>query len=153
MSIIPLIAGAYGPAGVWCWIKKTGSALPLRFVTFYVPLYIMIAIMIYLYTVVIRTVNDTMAAGQNDIEDSDRKRATTALARLRLYPIIFMVLYIAPTINRIYNWISNDDIFVLYLGQVMTAPLLGFVNSLAYGLDEDLRRKYRVRDGISILGC
>lgn len=56
-----------------------------------------------------------------------------------------MVLYICPTINRIYNWISNDDIFFLYLLQVLTAPLLGFVNSLVYGLDEDLRRKYRVR--------
>jgi hypothetical protein len=65
-----------------------------------------------------------------------------------------MVLYILPTINRVYNWISNDDIFILYLGQVLTAPLLGFVNSLAYGLDEELRRKYRVRalpDTISIV--
>lgn len=143
MSIIPLLAGAYGPAGVWCWIKKTGSGLPLRFLMFYIPLYICIAVMIYLYSSVVRTVNATME-GQTDLEDEDRKRAQRALMRLRAYPIIFMVLYILPTINRVYNWISNDDIFILYLGQVLTAPLLGFVNSLAYGLDEELRRKYRI---------
>jgi hypothetical protein len=82
MAIIPLLAGVYGPAGVWCWIIKTGAGLPLRFVTFYVPLYIRIGAMIYLYSTVTRTVNATMD-GQTDIEDADRRRAQNALNRLK----------------------------------------------------------------------
>lgn len=85
LSIIPLLAGAYGPAGVWCWIKKTGPGLPLRFLMFYIPLYICIAVMLYLYSAVVRTVNATME-GQTDLEEEDRKRAQRALTRLKGTP-------------------------------------------------------------------
>jgi len=56
-----------------------------------------------------------------------------------------MLLYIFPTINRIQNWITNDEVFFLYVAHVLTAPLLGFVNAIVYGLDEDIRKRYKVR--------
>lgn len=75
------------------------------------------------------------------MRDEEKEKTKRQLSRLRWYPIIFVVLYIPATINRFYNWASQDDIFFLYLLQVLTAPAVGFVNSIAYGLDTESRHR------------
>jgi hypothetical protein len=39
---------------------------------------------------------------------------------------------------------SRLQYFSLYILHVVTAPMLGFANSLAYGFDHELRTKYQI---------
>jgi hypothetical protein len=108
-TVVPIFTSSYGHAGVWCWIKRGGVSTVFRFATFYIPLYICIGLMIYMYFKIIGTVKRTMQ-GQTDLEERDKRRAARAMDRLRLYPVIFIALYICPTINRVVNWATNDEV-------------------------------------------
>jgi len=136
--IIPNFTLAYGPASVWCWISKTargGNAF--RFVSFFVPFYLAWILIVVCYIWIGRVAS----TAYGHMSEEDREKSERQLARLRAYPIIFVVLYIPATINRVYNWASQDDIFVLFLLQALTAPAVGFVNSIAYGLDLETRNR------------
>ena len=82
LTILPMFTGSYGPAGVWCWIQKTGIANVWRFVTFYVPLYLCIIIMLVMYAIIIRTVRKVMQ-GQTEVSEEAQRRAQNAMDRLR----------------------------------------------------------------------
>lgn len=134
--IIPNFTKAYGPASVWCWISKQATGgNALRFVTFFVPFYISWLLILVLY---FWTHNVAYKSFQH-MRDEEKEKSQRQIARLRAYPIIFVILYIPATVNRIYNWASNDDIFFLFILQVLTAPAVGFVNSIAYGMDTEIR--------------
>ena len=136
--IIPNFTHAYGPASVWCWISKTargGNAL--RFVSFFVPFYVAWFLIVVCYIWIGRV----SSSSYEHMSEQEKEKSQRQMARLRAYPIIFVVLYIPATINRIYNWASQDDIFALFILQALTAPAVGFVNSLAYGLDMETRNR------------
>ena len=134
--IIPNFTKAYGPASVWCWISKQATGgNALRFISFFVPFYISFVLILVLYFWTHRVASQSF----QHMRDDERERSQRQIARLRAYPIIFVILYIPATINRIYNWASSDDIFFLYVLQVLTAPSVGFVNSIAYGMDTEIR--------------
>ena len=136
--LIPNFTKAYGPASVWCWISKAATfGNGFRFVSFFVPFYVAWFVVIVCYIWISRVA----ALAYAHMRDEDKERSQRQLARLRWYPIIFVVLYIPATINRVYNWLSQDDIFLLFLFQVLTAPSVGFVNSIAYGLDTEVRHR------------
>lgn len=135
-TIIPNFTAAYGPANVWCWINKDAKGGNVyRFTTFFVPFYIAWFIIVVGYVWIYQVARKNLVTMRNE----DREKAEAQIARLRYYPIIFVVMYIPATINRVYNWISDDDIYVLFILQALTAPAVGFVNALAYGLDRDVR--------------
>jgi len=75
---------------------------------------------------------------------SKKKKYKFLVRTLLAYPLIFLGLYIFPTINRIQDWVDPDyDIFILWLLHSITAPALGFANSIAYvvGLDPEVKYK------------
>lgn len=134
--LIPTFTKAYGPASGWCWISKNArGGNVLRFVSFFVPFYIAWVLILVLYFWTHRVAANSF----QHMREDEREKSQRQIARLRAYPIIFVILYIPATVNRVYNWMSNDDIFFLYLLQVLTAPAVGFVNSIAYGMDTEIR--------------
>eukprot|EP01127_Copromyxa_protea_P022389 TRINITY_DN7_c0_g1_i9.p1 TRINITY_DN7_c0_g1~~TRINITY_DN7_c0_g1_i9.p1 ORF type:complete len:304 (-),score=42.40 TRINITY_DN7_c0_g1_i9:164-1075(-) len=138
-TLIPLASDVYGPAGVWCWMKR--EAQGYRWGLFYVPLYIMMAVVILLYALIQRAVrnhfeNETTSPSQID-------NAEKLLVRLKIYPIVFVVCFIFPTINRIYDVAAPTDSFVLYLLAAASASVLGFINAIVYGFDVDMRRLWK----------
>lgn len=56
------------------------------------------------------------------------------MRRLVAYPIVFLILYIVPTVNRIYDLINDDDSFILYFIHGLSATSLGFANCIIYGI-------------------
>eukprot|EP01128_Nolandella_sp_AFSM9_P005892 TRINITY_DN293_c0_g1_i3.p2 TRINITY_DN293_c0_g1~~TRINITY_DN293_c0_g1_i3.p2 ORF type:complete len:268 (+),score=46.18 TRINITY_DN293_c0_g1_i3:58-861(+) len=55
-TILPLSTDAYGPTGVWCWIRSDERGQVWRWIVFYLPLYGVIMGTIFLYSLVIRKV-------------------------------------------------------------------------------------------------
>jgi len=149
VTSLPLTTKSYGlgDQNYWCWIKNNNLMGNVwRFVTFYFPLYFCIALVIIMYMVIFRAIRKTFKSmplkGGTNYSEKEKQRVKLILGRLKLYPIVFVILWIFPIINRIHNWVSHDEVFILFLMHVLTAPLAGFVNSIVYGLDPPMRERY-----------
>lgn len=101
-----------------------------RFLAFYVPVWIAMVAMAYMYTAIVRQLMDK-------VKDADNARSSvimTAVRRLLAYPIIMFVGYIFGTINRIQNAADEDSPNVtLYCLATLTLNINGFFNALVYG--------------------
>ena len=62
---------------------------------------------------------------------------------LRLFPFMESSVEVRHSIKNT-NPSSRLQYFSLYILHVVTAPMLGFANSLAYGFDHELRTKYQI---------
>merc|ERR1711998_151511 len=58
--------------------------------------------------------------------------------KLAYYPLVLFVCWLPAQINRIQNSLSDEDIFGLYMAQVIFSNLNGFLNVFVYGLNESL---------------
>jgi len=85
---------------------------------------------------------------QNKSPDKD---AQVLLAKLKAYPIIFTVVYLFSIINRIYDWASPDDSFPLYVLESLATPLIGFINSVFYLSQPEMRVIWKKQ--LFKLGC
>ncbi|KAH3745422.1 slime mold cyclic amp receptor protein [Pelomyxa schiedti] len=147
-TILPATTKDYGPAGVWCWIKGEDddkSGFIWRLAVFYIPLFSYVLLVFVIYGMSFRAAQRVFRkVSIGDILCSKKKTPGLAiLQRLAIYPLIFVVVWLFPVINRIQNWINPDDeIFGLVLMQVLTAPLFGFWNSVFYSLDIALGTRY-----------
>ncbi|KAH3743692.1 slime mold cyclic amp receptor protein [Pelomyxa schiedti] len=145
-TILPATTGDYGASGVWCWITSTSTGFIWRLIAFYVPLFLDIVIVIVLYALVFHSARSIFSnATLSDlVSTTSKKPGIPILRRLAAYPIILVLVWIFPILNRIQNWVNPDNqIFVLVLLQVLTAPLFGFINSMFYTFDASLSTRYR----------
>jgi hypothetical protein len=143
VTILPTTTGSYGAGPIWCWINEEDMGRVWRIVV-YIPIYIYLVVIIALYWKIIRSVRASLKNRKDNLDEGELKRASNMLARLQAYPLIIVVLYIFPTINRMNSWFGGSAYFSLYILHVVTAPMLGFANSLAYGFDHELRTKYQI---------
>eukprot|EP01095_Lingulamoeba_sp_RSL-Kostka_P000519 TRINITY_DN10801_c1_g2_i1.p1 TRINITY_DN10801_c1_g2~~TRINITY_DN10801_c1_g2_i1.p1 ORF type:complete len:189 (+),score=19.67 TRINITY_DN10801_c1_g2_i1:119-685(+) len=116
-----------------------------RFTVFYIPLifYLLYVIGMY-FVIIIQTIIQKNSMINKSKTKKQRVKDLKILRRLIAYPIIFVLVWTPPLINRIYNWSTDDDHFILLLLQTITAPSQGFLNAIAYGFDDELRSKYRL---------
>ena len=64
--------------------------------------------------------------------------------RIRLYLLVFMLCIGVGAANRIQNAIAPDHPwFWLYILDAAISPLQGFLNSIVYGMNKQLREKWR----------
>jgi hypothetical protein len=139
--IPPLVEGSYGPSGGWCWIKATGSDFKSgtfwRLMTFYVPLWLVIAFNLFVYVSVIRYLRQQMRLML--LPDASSAKL---VRRLKLYPGILIVCYTLPTVNRIYQIIAYGytwEPLVIVSGGTMC--ITGFLNAIVYGLTDTVRER------------
>lgn len=129
-TFVPFVSGTdvYDKAGVWCWFPR--KYFYYRMLLFYAPFLIQVAIISICYICVIKKLkfNSTKSKGSND-----------AIVMLGMYPIIFFVCYLFPTINRLYEAATSSESFALFVLHSLTASSVGLVNSIAYGFDEKVR--------------
>uniref|UniRef100_A0A6B2LGX2 G-protein coupled receptors family 2 profile 2 domain-containing protein n=1 Tax=Arcella intermedia TaxID=1963864 RepID=A0A6B2LGX2_9EUKA len=129
-SCIPFASNAYGDAGVWCWIERSGQAY--RWALFYIPMFIQIIAVFVLYLLVIRTLN----MRRNGITMAQRNKRDQVKNRLMGYPLIFIGCYIFPIIHRIYDAVpTTGESFALMLLQSITAPVFGFAIAVAFSFE------------------
>ena len=75
---------------------------------------------------------------QREGEEEARTKWQTSM-RLTRYPLIFVVLWIFPIINRIQNWIAGDDgVFFLVLLHSISVSIQGTINGIIYCRDEQI---------------
>ena len=135
-SVVPFFGNYYGPAGSWCWIKRDASAV--RFGVWYVPLLIIILVMIIAYTYVICLAFKP----KNDIDGSDFEvEQSHALMQgevkpLLAYPVIYLLFSLPMLIYRIDDIVDPNEPprYVLLILSVITSPMLGVTNALAFAL-------------------
>ncbi|XP_041483062.1 cyclic AMP receptor-like protein A isoform X1 [Lytechinus variegatus] len=143
MACLPLIGNHYGPAGAWCWIP---AEYPVwRFFIWYGPLFLLIILMFAVYAYITYKLRKRIRSWQGTYEpeiERNRQLIREEIKPLRAYPFIYLVLSIFPLINRIQNAVNPDNaVFVLYLFHALSAPLVGLVNAIVYGLDPETRSR------------
>ena len=119
LSVLPFIDSSYGPAGVWCWISsKRDIGKILRFVIWYVPLWILIGVIFIVYLIIIVKLIWEVRKWDNYNSQRARKKKKirNEIKSLFLYPIFFILVNIFPIVNRIQNVITpHHPLFPLYL--------------------------------------
>ena len=144
LSLLPLIGDNYGPAGAWCWIKHDSNVW--RFVIWYIPLFIAIVALFFVYGYITYQIKRRTVMWQGNI-DADAEANQEALLDdikvLKGYPFVYLFLSIFPLILRIHNAFSDegDDVYALWILTVLTAPLQGAINAIVFGMDPDTRSK------------
>jgi len=132
-SIIPLITDNYGPVGYRCWISLENNLTKgkvLRFVLFYIPLWIVVVFNSISYYKVIKSLKQ-YAVGKPE------KRF---IRRLRVYPLILIVCYLCLSIhNIIILFTCQKNLNAFDYISVALADLVGFGNALVYGLNHHIQ--------------
>ena len=132
LSVIPVIpTNTYGKSGIYCWIsdKKPNGQL-LRYLTFYVPLWICIVIVFIssiMTLIKIRSINAFL-------ELSNSKK-WTQYSKMVGYPILFLLVWVIPSINRILQAFGVPEIEWIETLHVISVGLYGFFNNCIYFFD------------------
>ena len=144
ISFVLLAVGAYGPAGVWCWIVNKEE---LRFGMWYGPLIFTILILFLVYPYIIWKVYKLGQAADSGNLDQIKKRRMTFLKddvkHLIAYPIVYLLVSIFPLINRIQNSISMDTVYALVILHALCSPLQSALNAIVHALSQDFLSKLR----------
>ena len=135
LSFLPIIIKKdkyeiFGKSGAWCWIhfdedKNNKFNSILIFITYFFE---WINIIYTLY--VINKIDKYLKHMINQSENSEI--LNKFLSFLMSFPIILFFIWIFPSINRIYSFITKKDNFTFYMGNGISMGLLGFFFSLNY---------------------
>ena len=150
---IPFIRLAYGRSGAWCWIRATeessckdflfGSVLQL--VLWYIPLYVILGILIIIYSVVVTKFclfRRNWLELDPQADDIQRQQALKYSISLLAYPVIYFVTNIFPLINRVYNLVHPDKPSpALWFLTSILFPLQGVGIAVAFLLDRNVRKR------------
>ena len=141
LALLPLSTNSYGDAGAWCWIhsKTWAETTAWRFTIFYVPLWIAIAFNGYVYWLTTKTLRRLLDVSSSVEGDDAPQRLEALIDRLKYYPLILIICWTLATINRIDNSIHKRQLYALALSSRLFTTLGGLLNSLAYGVNGQVR--------------
>ena len=155
VTLLPLTTSSYGQTGGWCWIKggegnATGNAW--RVLQLYLPLWVAMGYVAYVYYHIVKTIKSVIeaqreadaaqqgggagspgGAGSGDGAAAARQQLKM-IRRLQFYPVIMLVCWFFPTLNRLQNVFADKPSFTLSVLAVSFSSLQGFFNAAAYGL-------------------
>mmetsp|Transcript_2240 Transcript_2240/g.5204 ORF Transcript_2240/g.5204 Transcript_2240/m.5204 type:complete len:324 (-) Transcript_2240:105-1076(-) len=140
LTLVP--AWKYGTTGAWCWISGDDNVgKVLRFVCYYIPLWFAIGYNGFAYISVIRYLKRLQRLAESMRNSTNQPQfEMKSVAKLGWYPLILVFCYLWGTINRIQNWVRPDNpIFWFFVIHTITKSLTGFLNSIAYGLNQSVR--------------
>jgi len=116
----------------WCWIKSDRNLE--KFVLYFLPFGVVWIFNLIIYVMVSRTINKVVKSQEL------RGRAFT---RMRLYLLVYMFCIGIGAVNRIQNFISpKNPIFWLNVCDAAVSPLQGFLNSVVYGMNKQIRKAW-----------
>jgi len=134
LTICPLFTSSYGPAGAWCWLNVRNSNDPAAW-TWSLAIYIFnwINILFNIFAVV-KTIH-YFRIRAFEVEETDNEQANflrNFCIVLKFFPIIQIICWIFPTINRIFIFVSNTENTGLYVLHGFFGFLMGFLNCIIY---------------------
>ena len=141
LALLPLSTGSYGDAGAWCWVnsKTRAETTAWRFTIFYVPLWFAIAFNGYVYWLTTKTLRRLLDVSSSVEGDDAPQRLEALIDRLKYYPLILIICWTLATINRIHNSIHERQLYALVLSSRLLTTLGGLLNSVAYGINGQVR--------------
>ena len=139
----PLVQQKYGEAQGWCWIEASGDfylqGTVWRVVTFYLPLWIIIAYNSFVYYKIIKNVKRDVG-----LLGSDTQMAQRLIQKLRMYPLILIFCYTLATINRLYDFFAPNNMnFWLTFCAGVIMSLCGLLNAVVYGFTDTVRSRIK----------
>jgi len=121
---------APGTQPSWCWIKSDKNLE--KFVLYFLPFLLVWIFNVVVYVMVSRKI-------RNVVKSQELKER--AFTRMRLYLVVYMLCIGVGAINRVQNFIAPEQpVFVLNILDAALSPLQGFLNSLVYGMNKQLRK-------------
>ncbi len=152
-SWIPFINEAYGKAGAWCWIRSeddncnsfTYGAI-LQLILWYIPLYILFIILTIVYVIILVKLrrDRNQWTGQYDPTANKMQQVMQREIRpLLWFPLIYLVLYVIPLINRIQGAASDDPVLALWILTAIFFPSQGGFIALAFTLDPETFKRLK----------
>lgn len=124
-----------------CWIRQINFphkeeyyfAIAFRMITYYIPLLI---ILVYACVQHIRVI---LALKRSDIFQKDSKKLSkTLIIKLKIYPMVMVMFLLPITILRLTSFSTTPNWSITLLADVGVG-LNGFVNSIVYGLTQEVR--------------
>lgn len=147
LTIFPLFTESYGPAGAWCWLNTRDSNDPAAWgwsLTTYIFSWINIIFNIFAVMKCIRYFK--IRAFEVEVIDNEQANFLKNFCIvLKFFPIIQILSWIFPTINRIYIYTTDKENTVLYSLHAFFGFLTGFLNFIVYS--------YYYRSIIPIWNC
>lgn len=140
----------YGLALGWCWIYLDADAsssifyrqLTYRLITYYLPLSIVIVIIILNYISVISALKKS-----HSFFGTSSSISETMILKLKLYPLILIISVFPVSLLRISSiWVTPTWYFAMISGGFLS--LGGFLNSIVYGLTQEVRNELKKTLGI-----
>ena len=134
LTVCPLFTSSYGPAGAWCWLNTRDSNDPAAWawsLTIYIFNWINIIFNIF---AVVKTIH-YFKIRAFEVEERDNEQANflrNFCIVLKFFPIIQIICWIFPTINRIFIFVSNSENTGLYALHAFFGFLMGFLNCIIY---------------------
>lgn len=149
---IPFINHSFGNGEAWCDIRPIESDCSryligdiMRFVLWYVPLYILCIAMLVAALVAAYMIhrNSKLWYGIHDPFKEEKTNMLKSNVRpLIWYPVLYSILNVFSVANQVDVAIDpTNTVLVLWYLHVLTSPLRGAVIALAYALDHDTRRR------------
>ena len=158
LNWIPFIDSAYGKAGVWCWIRSTEDdsctkfvfGRILEFVLWYVPLYLILTVLLFLYVIILVKIHcfdrGRWTGNYKHTDDQHQiKMMSREIRSLLRYPLIYFLISLFPLSLRICKLFDVDTMKLIPLW-ILTAiffPIQGGFIALAFTLDPDTRKRLR----------
>ncbi|KAL6076951.1 hypothetical protein QOT17_002645 [Balamuthia mandrillaris] len=148
-AVPPMVTGSYGHANIWCWISIEGTDTERfygnlwRFLCFYVPIYCYLFLSLAMYLAVCRHVFFVFRKLAHVKTEKTKRKEQRLLRRLIAYPIICILLWVFPIINRLHDWTTGETSFALVIMHVVSVSSQGFFYSIAYGWNSHTQKGYR----------
>lgn len=142
-SCLPFIGDNYGPAGIWCWIKRDATAL--RFGTWYIPIFFVIAAMTIAYLYIILTVirrAKQWTGTFNQEAENDKNMMANEVKPLAAFPLIYLLSAIPTLIYRIDDAVHPNRLpgYVLLILSSIFAPSTGALNAVSFALYGEIQK-------------
>src|SRR4051812_48438726 len=115
----------------------------MRFGFFYVPVALILVYIFFTYISISRELSRARieVRHRSDVL-SDSAREHTIQSTFRYFVLALFIVWLPAVANRTQNFISPDHPwFWLYCLQGAICPLQGFVDSIIYGMNDELRWK------------
>ncbi|XP_065178990.1 cyclic AMP receptor-like protein A [Sycon ciliatum] len=150
--VIPLIVASipfaksdgYGPAGLWCWI--TNKYTVMRFLLWYVPVWIAAVGLAIVYIYIRWKLKQQVGSWEGTYTPENQRMKELLredISDLKYYPLVYLIISLFPTINRIQNAVTPGESYVypLLILHTLFSPLQGFLNAIVFTFDKDTRSR------------
>lgn len=147
-SLLCAVTGVWGPAGTQCWIRNTSLGAVMRFLTFFLPLWLCVGYSLWVYRLVMRNLQALLEQqevhGDMDAEVSApemqarMERHRLSLRALLLMPLVLALCWTPSTVRRVAEAFGWSGLSLDYL-IAASGPLQGALNALLYGATPAVR--------------